>query len=57
MTCEKSTVRQPLAGVYTVHCTGTYSDSSVWAGIASVLIKQDKTTWEPTGLVSHGSGV
>lgn len=56
MKCRKSTVKQPTPGVYTVHCTATYSDSSAWSGIASVLLKQDRVAWQPTGEISGGSG-
>lgn len=56
MTCKQSTVKQPTPGVYTVHCTSTYSDGSVYAGVASVLILQDKVAWEPTETISYGDG-
>ena len=49
LSCDQCTVKNPSQGVYTVSCTATYSDGSRWAGIASVLISQNKTTWEPTG--------
>jgi hypothetical protein len=56
LSCKKSTVKQPTPGVYTVHCTATYSDGSVYAGIASVLITQGKVTWEATSAIDYGSG-
>jgi hypothetical protein len=49
LSCDQSTVKNPSSGVYTVSCTATYSDGSRWGGIASVLISQNKATWEPTG--------
>lgn len=54
MKCRKSTVRQPTPGVWTVHCTATYSDGSVWSGIASVLLSQGKVAWQATGEISGG---
>ena len=56
LSCRKSTVKQPTPGVYTVRCTATYSDGSVYAGIASVLISQGKVTWEATSAIDYGSG-
>jgi len=54
MKCRKATVRQPTPGVYTVHCTATYSDGSVWTGIASVLTSQGRVAWQATGEISGG---
>lgn len=54
LSCRKSTVKRPTQGVYTVHCTATYSDGAVCAGIASVLISQGKVTWEPTASSATG---
>jgi hypothetical protein len=56
VTCKASTVRQVVSGTYTVHCTITYSDGSVWGGIASVLTGKGDVDWEPTKMVSEGSG-
>jgi hypothetical protein len=52
MTCVKSTVKQPTPGVYTVRCTATYSDGTVYTGIASLLTATSRVTWEPTGEIS-----
>ena len=52
MACKKSTVKQPAPGVYTVHCTATYSDGTVYAGIASLLVAKSQVTWEVTGEIS-----
>jgi hypothetical protein len=56
VTCKTATVKRVVAQTYTVHCTMDYSDGAVWDGIASVLISQDKVAWEPTAMVSSGSG-
>jgi ribosomal protein L37AE/L43A len=54
MSCRKSTVKRATAGVWTVHCTATYSDDEKVTGIASVLLAKEQVTWEPTGTVSGG---
>jgi Protein of unknown function (DUF2510) len=54
LSCKQSTVKNPDPGVWTVQCTATYSDGSEWDGIASVLMSQNKVTWEPTSIVSGG---
>lgn len=54
--CKKSTVRQVVDGTYTVRCTITYSDGLVARGIASVLTGTGEVDWEPTTIVSEGSG-
>lgn len=54
MSCFKSTVKHAAQGVWTVHCDATYSDDTLWAGIASVLVNQGKVTWEATGEISGG---
>ena len=55
--CRKSTVKQVVSGTYTVHCTATYSDGMVADGIASVLTAgTGSVDWEPTGIISDGSG-
>jgi hypothetical protein len=46
--CKSSTVKQPINGTYTVHCTAAYSDGDKWGGIASLLIKKEQILWEPT---------
>ena len=55
LSCNASTVKNPDSGVYTVSCLATYSDGSEWDGIASVLISQNKSTWEPTQEVTGSS--
>lgn len=54
--CKKSTVKQVVDGTYTVHCTITYSDGLVARGIASVLTGTGEVDWEPTTIISEGSG-
>jgi len=54
--CSPSTVSQVVSGTYTVNCTVTYSDGSKWAGIASVLTASGNIDWEPTSMISAGSG-
>jgi hypothetical protein len=56
VTCREVTVKQVVSGTYTVHCTATYSDGSVWGGIASVLTAQGNIEWEATNMISQGSG-
>jgi hypothetical protein len=56
VTCSKSTVRQVVAGTYTVHCTATYSDGTVARGIASVLTGTGAVDWEVTTIITEGSG-
>ena len=56
VTCKKSTAKQVVTGTYTVHCTITYSDGMVACGIASVLTGKGEVDWEPTTIVSEGSG-
>ncbi len=56
LSCRKFTVKNPDPGVWTVQCTATYSDASVYAGIASVLLSQNKATWEPTNVINDGNG-
>jgi hypothetical protein len=48
MDCYQSTVKHAAPGIWTVDCTATYSDGSQVSGIATVLLSQDKVTWEPT---------
>jgi hypothetical protein len=55
VTCSKSTVKEVVSSTYTVHCTVSYSDGSMWDGIASVLISKNEVDWEPTTMVSAGS--
>lgn len=50
--CKASTVKQVVAGTYTVRCTVTYSDGMVARGIASVLTGTGEVDWEPTAIVS-----
>ena len=54
LTCYSTSVKNPDPGIYTVSCQATYSDGSVWDGIASVLLSQSKVTWEPEEQVSGG---
>lgn len=56
VTCKSSTVKQVVPGTYTVHCTITYSDGQIWRGIASVLTGKGEVDWEPTSVISYGSG-
>lgn len=53
--CRASTVKQVVSGTYTVDCTVTYSDGSVWDGIASVLTGSGDIDWEPTSMISAGN--
>jgi len=55
VTCRTSTVNQVVSGTYTVNCTVTYSDGSVWNGIASVLTVSGDIDWEPTSMVTAGN--
>jgi hypothetical protein len=55
VTCRTSTVKQVVSGTYTVDCAVTYSDGSVWDGIASVLTGSGDIDWEPTSMVSAGN--
>jgi hypothetical protein len=55
VSCQASTVKQVVSGTYTVDCTVTYSDRSVWDGIASVLTGSGDIDWEPTSMVSAGN--
>ena len=55
VTCRASTVKQVVSGTYTAGCTVTYSDGSVWDGIASVLTGSGNIDWEPTSMVSAGN--
>ena len=55
VTCRASTVKQVVSGTYTVDCAVTYSDGSVWDGIASVLTGSGDIDWEPTSMVSAGN--
>ena len=52
LTCYPTSVKNPDPGIYTVSCQATYSDGSVWDGIASVLLNSNQVTWQPTGQVS-----
>jgi hypothetical protein len=57
VTCKGSTVKQVVSGTYTVHCTVSYSDGMVAAGIASVLLSgSGQVDWEPTDIISEGDG-
>jgi hypothetical protein len=47
---------QVVTGTYTVHCTITYSGGMVARWIASVLTGKGEVDWEPTTIVSEGSG-
>lgn len=55
-TCKASTVKSAASGIWTVTCTATYSDGTRAKGIASILAAQDKIEWEPTDVLSDGSG-
>lgn len=55
LSCTQSSVKNPDPGVYTASCLATYSDGSQWNGIASVLISQNKVTWEPTEMKKAAS--
>jgi hypothetical protein len=55
VTCRTSTAKQVVSGTYTVNCTVTYSDGSVWNGIASVLTVSGDIDWEPTSMVTAGN--
>ena len=48
MACEESTVKHLDPGIWSVHCTATYSDGSQVDGIATVLLTSSQVTWEPT---------
>jgi len=48
LSCQSSTVKHLGPGIWSVHCTATYSDGSVWDGIATVLLGQSQVTWEAT---------
>ena len=48
-------MKQVVSGTYTVDCAVTYSDGSVWDGIASVLTGSGDIDWEPTSVVSAGN--
>ena len=39
-----------------MHCKITYSDGSIWDGIATVEPAKGDVLWEPTEAVSYGSG-
>jgi Protein of unknown function (DUF2510) len=49
LSCTPSSVQNPDLNVYTASCIATYSDGVRTNGIASVLLSQNKVTWEPTG--------
>ena len=55
VTCQASTAKEVVSGTYTVDCAVTYSDGSVWDGIASVLTGSGDIDWEPTSMVSAGN--
>ena len=48
-------MKRVVSGTYTVNCTVTYSDGSVWNGIASVLTVSGDIDWEPTSMVTAGN--
>ena len=52
LTCYSTSVKNPDPDIYTVTCQATYSDGSVWDGIASVLLTTSNVTWQPTQQVS-----
>jgi len=54
--CYKSTAKEVVSGEYTVHCEATYSDDSVWDGIATVQVSKGNVLWEPTQAISYGDG-
>jgi len=55
-TCRASTVKRNAGGTYTVVCTVTYSDGNVARGNASLIPAQNEITFEPTDIISYGSG-
>jgi len=48
MSCQDSTVKHLGPGIWSVRCAATYSDGSVWDGIATVLLTSSQVTWEAT---------
>jgi hypothetical protein len=56
MTCKSATVKHNAGDTWTVHCTASYSDGSKWSGFATIVVSQAKVTWEPTDMISDGSG-
>lgn len=46
--CDPATARVNAGGTFTVGCTVTESDGARWKGLASILPKQMKITFEPT---------
>jgi hypothetical protein len=55
ITYQSSTAKEVVSGTYMVECTATYSDDSVWNGIASVLTSDGNIEWQATSMVNAGS--
>jgi hypothetical protein len=49
--CFKSTVRHGSADTYTARCDVTYSDQTVWSGYATLLVAEQKVSWQPVSEV------
>lgn len=47
MTCKPSTLKHNAGNTWTARCTATFSDGSEWSGFMTVLVAQDKVSWEP----------
>lgn len=56
MTCRPGTIKQNAGDTWTVSCTASYSDGSKWSGFATIVVSQTKVTWQPTDVISDGSG-
>ncbi len=50
--CYKSSVRHNSADTYTASCDVTYSDQTVWSGYATLLVAEQKVSWQPEQQVS-----
>jgi hypothetical protein len=49
--CYKSTVRHNSGDTYTASCDATYSDQTVWSGYATLLVAEQKVSWQPVSEV------
>ena len=50
--CYQSTVTANPGDTSTVACNVTYSDGSVWSGLATWVLSNDQVSWEPQSEVS-----
>jgi hypothetical protein len=51
-TCYQSTVKHNPNNIYTVSCDATYTDGSVWSGLATIQPDSDQFSWQPQSEVS-----